>query len=295
MTDNYGCPICEGSTGGSSACPIHGQQFIEIPVTMYHRPPTPQSSDDAERIAELYCVLEVEKAAREKAETELSASSERVAMLERHQIIANAELCESRYSVATIAKAHQTRLDEVEAELAALRSENERLKGERDEWHRKANGALQDSIDAERARDELAAAQAEINSIAATTSLLPRERRTRCEQAFIDACGKTVEQVEAILDAHDEALIQKYKDRMIHAGWPLAVTALFSDDPAELLLCRTEVDQSLAALVGPLANTLRSVQAALGFAIAGPPRVFDFAKYFTMIEVALAAYKERMP
>lgn len=43
------------------------------------------------------------------------------------------------------------------ADLAALRVENGSLKGERDEWHRKANGALQDSIDAERARDELAA------------------------------------------------------------------------------------------------------------------------------------------
>lgn len=71
MSGNYGCPICEGSTGGASACPFHGQYVYPASQIPYVGPVTAVVGSPYERIA----ALERELAAKQSEVTRLNTEA----------------------------------------------------------------------------------------------------------------------------------------------------------------------------------------------------------------------------
>jgi molybdopterin converting factor small subunit len=100
------------------------------------------------------------------------------------------------------------RIAELERQLAAEKQAREKAEEERDRLVDIANWHVEQFNMMRQQRDELAVAQAGINSWVATLSLLPRGTRTKAEQKLVEVCGKTLETTESILAARDAALVK---------------------------------------------------------------------------------------
>ena len=135
-------------------------------------------------------------------------AAERIAELERQLAAANRQIDLSIELHRIALAAEKAAREKAKSERDELRQELTVAQAGRDLNRNTAEILLKQRDEAHRQRDELAAAQAELNSWAATVSLMPKESRTKAEQKLVEICGKTLGSVETILAERDAALIE---------------------------------------------------------------------------------------
>ena len=139
MSDNYGCRICEESTGGASACPIHGQRVYST-GQIHHT----GSIDFAIRIAELERQFDAEKAAREKAEDSAQVKHQWASALAKTAD----EYVEQLKTLGDDRNVQRERAEKAQAELARISKRLEDAGDALDEVRPGWTGEIDDAIKA---------------------------------------------------------------------------------------------------------------------------------------------------